>query len=164
MAREVNFGKMLHGGDYNPEQWLHSPEILEIDIEYFIKAKIIEVSLGIFSWAVLEPVEGEFHFEWMEKIIDRLYENGISTILATTRFHTNDTVFYDIDDTEAENTPFFSWKQKEKYYVEPDSSRFSILPENPDLFVPQPFSVFGGSKGQKSSSKVSAFSKVPTLT
>lgn len=83
MAREVNFGKMLHGGDYNPEQWLHSPEILEKDIEYFKKAKINEVSLGIFSWAVLEPVEGEFHFEWMEKIIDRLYENGISTILAT---------------------------------------------------------------------------------
>ena len=82
-AEEVNFGKMLHGGDYNPEQWLHSPEILEKDIEYFKKAKINEVSLGIFSWAVLEPVEGEFHFEWMEKIIDRLYENGISTILAT---------------------------------------------------------------------------------
>ena len=39
MAREVNFGKMLHGGDYNPEQWLHSPEILEKDIEYFKKAK-----------------------------------------------------------------------------------------------------------------------------
>ena len=74
---------MLHGGDYNPEQWLRSPEILEKDIEYFKKAKINEVSLGIFSWAVLEPVEGEFHFEWMEKIIDRLYENGISTILAT---------------------------------------------------------------------------------
>ena len=54
----------------------------EKDIEYFKKAKINEVSLGIFSWAVLEPVEGEFHFEWMEKIIDRLYENGISTILA----------------------------------------------------------------------------------
>ena len=31
--------KMLHGGDYNPEQWLHSPEILEKDIEYFKKAK-----------------------------------------------------------------------------------------------------------------------------
>ena len=83
MAREVNFGKMLHGGDYNPEQWLDSPEILEKDIEYLKKAKINTVSLGIFSWAVLEPTEGEFHFEWMEKIINNLYENGISTILAT---------------------------------------------------------------------------------
>lgn len=83
MSREVNFGKMLHGGDYNPEQWLHMPEILEKDIEYFKKANINEVSLGIFSWSMLEPEEGVFDFEWMEKIIDRLYENGISTILAT---------------------------------------------------------------------------------
>lgn len=83
MARNVNFGKMLHGGDYNPEQWLHSPEILEKDIAYFKKAKINEASVGIFSWAMLEPEEGKFNFEWLEQIIDRLYENGISVILAT---------------------------------------------------------------------------------
>lgn len=83
MAKEVNFGKMLHGGDYNPEQWLHSPEILEKDIEYFKKAKINEVSVGIFSWAVLEPEEGVYNFDWLEKILDRLHENGISAMLAT---------------------------------------------------------------------------------
>lgn len=83
MARDVNFGKMLHGGDYNPEQWLHSPEILEKDIEYFKKARINEASVGIFSWAILEPEEGKFDFEWLEQIIDRLYKNGISVILAT---------------------------------------------------------------------------------
>ena len=83
MRQEVNFGKMIHGGDYNPEQWLDMPEILEKDIEYFKKAKINEVSLGIFAWAKLEPEEGVFDFDWMEKIIDRLYENGISTMLAT---------------------------------------------------------------------------------
>lgn len=74
---------MLHGGDYNPEQWLHDPQILEKDIAYFKKAHINEVSLGIFSWSTLEPEEGVFRFEWMEQIIDKLYENGISTILAT---------------------------------------------------------------------------------
>ena len=83
MRQEVNFGKMIHGGDYNPEQWLDMPEILEKDIEYFKKAKINEVSLGIFAWAKLEPEEGVFDFDWMEKIIDRLYENAISTMLAT---------------------------------------------------------------------------------
>ena len=30
-GKEVNFGKLLHGGDYNPEQWLDYPEILEQD-------------------------------------------------------------------------------------------------------------------------------------
>lgn len=30
---------LLHGGDYNPEQWLDMPEILETDIERFLEAK-----------------------------------------------------------------------------------------------------------------------------
>ena len=29
MRQNINFGKLLHGGDYNPEQWLEYPEILE---------------------------------------------------------------------------------------------------------------------------------------
>ena len=75
--------KLLHGGDYNPEQWLDHPEILKKDIEMLREAGCNVVSLGIFSWSTLEPREGEFHFEWMEKIINDLYENGISVILAT---------------------------------------------------------------------------------
>ena len=76
-------GYLMHGGDYNPEQWLDRPEILETDLERFREAKINTVTLGVFSWAKLEPREGEYHFEWLEQIIDRLYENGISVILAT---------------------------------------------------------------------------------
>ena len=33
MGKEVNFGKLLHGGDYNPEQWLDRPDILAKDVE-----------------------------------------------------------------------------------------------------------------------------------
>lgn len=83
MNEQIRFGKMLHGGDYNPEQWLDSPEILKKDIEYFKKAKINEVSMGIFSWAVLEPEEGRYEFDWMEKLLDLVQENGISVLLAT---------------------------------------------------------------------------------
>lgn len=83
MGKQIKYGRFLHGGDYNPEQWLDHPEILKTDIEYFKKAHINTVSLGIFSWAVLEPKEGEYHFEWLEEIIQNLYEEGISTILAT---------------------------------------------------------------------------------
>lgn len=75
--------KLLHGGDYNPEQWLDHPKILEKDTERFKEAGINTVSLGIFSWAFLEPEEGVYRFDWMEKIINHLYENGISVILAT---------------------------------------------------------------------------------
>lgn len=76
-------GELLHGGDYNPEQWLDREDILEEDIRMMKKAHINVVTLGVFAWSVYEPREGEFHFEWLEKIMDRLYENGIYTILAT---------------------------------------------------------------------------------
>ncbi len=69
---------MLHGGDYNPEQWLDRPDILKKDIEYFKKAHINTVSVGIFSWAVLEPEEGKYNLGWLEEIIDNLYKEGIS--------------------------------------------------------------------------------------
>ena len=77
------FPQMLHGGDYNPEQWLDQPEVLEEDIRLFRKAHINCVSLGIFSWAKLEPEEGVYDFGWLDEIIDRLYANGIYTVLAT---------------------------------------------------------------------------------
>lgn len=77
------FPHLLHGGDYNPEQWLMYPEVLEQDIALFRQANINCVSLGIFSWANLEPQKDVFTFEWLDRIIDRLYENGIYTILAT---------------------------------------------------------------------------------
>ncbi|MFV0499763.1 MAG: beta-galactosidase, partial [Bacilli bacterium] len=74
---------IIYGGDYYPEQWLDSPEILEKDIEFLKKAKMNVVSIGVFSWSVLEPKEGVFEFDWLEKIINKLYENGISSMLAT---------------------------------------------------------------------------------
>jgi beta-galactosidase len=32
--------RMVHGGDYNPDQWLDRPDILEKDIELMKKAGI----------------------------------------------------------------------------------------------------------------------------
>lgn len=74
---------ILHGGDYNPEQWLDRPDILEEDIRLMKKAGVNAVTLGVFSWSVSEPSEGVYEFDWLEQIMDRLYENGIYTILAT---------------------------------------------------------------------------------
>ena len=79
----MNQSGFIYGGDYNPEQWLAMPEILEQDIEYMKEAHINEVTLGVFSWSVLEPEEGVYHLEWLEKIMDQLYKNEISVILST---------------------------------------------------------------------------------
>jgi len=86
MEKKILFpqiGGFVHGGDYNPDQWLDRPDILEEDVRLMKKAGINSVTLGVFSWAAYEPEEGDFHFEWMEKIIDNLYQNGIYTILST---------------------------------------------------------------------------------
>ena len=74
---------MLHGCDYNPEQWMYDPAILRQDIEHMKEAHINCVSLGIFAWAALEPKEGEYHLDWLAEVIDNLYKNGIYTVLAT---------------------------------------------------------------------------------
>lgn len=44
----MNQSGFIYGGDYNPEQWLAMPEILEQDIEYMKEAHINEVTLGVF--------------------------------------------------------------------------------------------------------------------
>lgn len=86
MARKILFPQVkgiLHGGDYNPEQWLDRPDILEEDIRLMKEAGMTSATLGVFSWSTYEPMEGEYHFEWLKKIMDTLYDNGIYTILAT---------------------------------------------------------------------------------
>ncbi|MEN4907513.1 beta-galactosidase [Rahnella bonaserana] len=74
---------LLHGADYNPEQWLESPDVLIRDVEMMKEARCNVMSVGIFSWSALEPEEGHFTFGWMDQVLDRLHENGISVFLAT---------------------------------------------------------------------------------
>lgn len=86
MEKKILFpqlGGLMHGGDYNPEQWLDRPDILKEDIRLMKEAGMNCATLGVFAWSTYEPREGEFHFEWLKDIMDRLYENGIYTILAT---------------------------------------------------------------------------------
>ncbi|KUQ84387.1 MULTISPECIES: beta-galactosidase [Enterobacter cloacae complex] len=74
---------LLHGADYNPEQWENYPGIIEKDIAMMLQAKCNVMSVGIFSWAKLEPREGEYDFAWLDNIIEKLYAAGIHIFLAT---------------------------------------------------------------------------------
>lgn len=68
------------GGDYNPEQWPKG--IWHEDLELMLEAGVTTVSLGIFSWANLEPREGEYTFDWLDEVINGLHSKGISIDLA----------------------------------------------------------------------------------
>ncbi len=74
---------LLHGADYNPEQWLDTPDVLIRDVEMMKEARCNVMSVGIFSWSALEPEEGRYTFDWMDQVLDRLHENGIFVYLAT---------------------------------------------------------------------------------
>ena len=76
-------GKLLHGGNYNVDQWLDHPDILAEDIRLMKLAGVNVVSLCIFSWSSLEPEEGVYTFEWLDEVMDSMYKNGIYVILAT---------------------------------------------------------------------------------
>ncbi|MBW5447199.1 beta-galactosidase [Cohnella sp. CFH 77786] len=80
---DAYFSSLLHGADYNPEQWLAYPEVLEEDIRLMKLAKCNVMSVGIFSWAKLEPEEGRFTFEWLDQVLDRFAASGIYAFLAT---------------------------------------------------------------------------------
>jgi len=77
------FDHIVHGGDYNPDQWIETPEIWDEDMRLMKLAHINSATVGIFSWAMLEPEEGVYNFEWLDNLMDKMYENGIGVILAT---------------------------------------------------------------------------------
>ena len=83
MSKKANYSTLLHGADYNPEQWLEYPEILKKDIQLMKEANCNVMSVGMFSWSMLEPNEGEYNLDWLEDVINQMYENGIYTILST---------------------------------------------------------------------------------
>lgn len=72
---------LVYGGDYNPEQW--PQDVWDEDIALMQEAGVNLVSLAIFSWATLEPNEGEFHWEWLDTIVEKLHAGGIKIALAT---------------------------------------------------------------------------------
>lgn len=69
------------GGDYNPDQW--PDEVVAEDIRLMREARVNTVALGIFSWDRIEPREGEFTFDWLDSVIDRLGRAGVAVDLAS---------------------------------------------------------------------------------
>ncbi len=73
--------KIAYGGDYNPEQW--PEEVWQEDMRLLKEAHIDTLTLNVFSWAALQPSEEEYDFSKLDKIMDRVRDNGFQVCLAT---------------------------------------------------------------------------------
>lgn len=82
-ARSITdrLGGLAFGGDYNPEQW--DEPVWKEDDELMRRARVNLATLGVFSWALLEPEEGRYDFTWLDAHIERLHANGVAVDLAT---------------------------------------------------------------------------------
>ncbi|APU16858.1 MULTISPECIES: beta-galactosidase [Actinoalloteichus] len=72
---------LAFGADYNPEQWPRS--VWDDDVALMRQAGVTIVSLGIFSWARIQPRREEWDFAWLDEAMDLLHANGIAVDLAT---------------------------------------------------------------------------------
>src|SRR5512138_3222793 len=72
----------LHiGAAYYPEHW--PEERWAEDIRLMRAAGLTVVRMAEFAWSSMEPAEGQFNFDWLERAIAQLAEAGISTVLGT---------------------------------------------------------------------------------
>ncbi|MGW1035146.1 beta-galactosidase [Streptomyces antibioticus] len=73
--------RLAYGADYNPEQWPR--DVWEEDVRLMREAGVTLVSVGIFSWARIQPGPDTWDFGWLDEVMDLLHAGGIGVDLAT---------------------------------------------------------------------------------
>ncbi|MEE1757401.1 beta-galactosidase [Streptomyces sp. SP18CS02] len=74
-------GRPVFGGDYNPEQW--PEETWTEDFRLMREAGVNSVTVGVFSWAKIEPRPGARDFGWLDRLTDLAHGHGVGVVLAT---------------------------------------------------------------------------------
>jgi beta-galactosidase len=72
---------LAYGADYNPEQW--PQEVWAEDVKLMREAGVNLVSVGVFSWARIQPAPGRWDFGWLDRVLDLLHEGGVAVSLGT---------------------------------------------------------------------------------
>ncbi|MFD3335919.1 beta-galactosidase [Streptomyces sp. NPDC058700] len=99
---------LAFGGDYNPEQW--DAEVWKEDDQLMRRARVNLTTVGVFSWALLEPEEGRYDFGWLDSHLDRLHAAGVAVDLAT---------------PTASPPPWFTLAHPDALPVSPDGTRLT---------------------------------------
>ncbi|MGB0299399.1 MAG: beta-galactosidase, partial [Paracoccaceae bacterium] len=73
--------KRTLGTCYYPEHW--PEDIWEEDARQMAELGLTWVRIGEFAWSRLEPSEGQFNFEWLDRAFDTLHRHGLKVVLGT---------------------------------------------------------------------------------
>ncbi|WP_459648152.1 beta-galactosidase [Kitasatospora sp. Ki12] len=72
---------LLYGGDWNPEQW--PEQVWAEDVKLMAEAGVNLVTVGVFSWARIQPDAHDWDFGWLDRLLDLVHRHGIAVDLAT---------------------------------------------------------------------------------
>lgn len=72
----MHFGTSYYPEHYNEDQWIKDARLMQA-------AGINRVRIGEFAWSRIEPREGMYDFQWLDRAIEIFWEHGISTLLCT---------------------------------------------------------------------------------
>src|SRR5271154_2450363 len=72
---------ILLGTDWYPEQWPESR--WEEDLRLMEAAHIKIVRLSEFAWSTMEPSEGHYDFDWLERAVTLAAKHHIVSVLGT---------------------------------------------------------------------------------
>ena len=73
--------KIYLGANYYPEDW--DEQNIDEDIRKMKECGFNVVRIGEFAWKKDEPVEGQFDFAWLHRVVDKMLDAGIAVIMGT---------------------------------------------------------------------------------
>jgi beta-galactosidase len=81
VSRGAELPPLILGSAWYPEQW--PEETWDRDLEHMQRAGMNMVRIGEFAWSSLEPAEGNYQLDWMERAIAAAAKRGMVTIIGT---------------------------------------------------------------------------------
>ena len=80
-ARAAEIPPLMLGSAWYPEQWPEKD--WERDLDLMKEAGMNMVRIGEFAWSSLEPSEGRYELDWMERAVAAAAKRGMVTIIGT---------------------------------------------------------------------------------
>lgn len=66
---------------YYPEQW--NPSQWRDDAARMADMGLDWVRIAEFTWGLIEPVRGQFHWDWLDQVIEILGQVGLRVMMST---------------------------------------------------------------------------------